>query len=674
MIALPTTASINVAVAQAERRIMVRSATDYAQRADGWQSSLLGIGTVEDKIQSLRYDGFVNRLTDPILEGMFMTEIFAYNGVTIFPDVAFSEGIKYDGLSDRDAACAYLDEHFRVPEISNDGSVWGRLYGACATWFVTDRELDELTAPLDPGEEILALRNIERPFVTPILDPDTFDPAGRPQFYMLTPPQGRIHTTVHISRIVLWPGDRTPQRRRIQIGHWDFSVLQRPFDVLKRNGMVSTSAMQLLAEASLGILSIKDLWASVASNNQATIAQRMRLFNQARANSRAILLDKEREEFTRVATTFAGVADIQDRARLEVCAAFRVPEPRMMGQAPSGLNGSAGADSNERTFQKDVGAYQRHSLEAPVYKLVKTLLDANQSPVSSDGLKIGWPDLWAPTEAERADMYSKVATADGVYLANEVLSPANARERFKPEGFQIELPVRATTDENGDGDVDLNDEPGTGDPADLLGKSEGGNTPDAPGLGPQKDPGAPEAQLNGAEIEALAAIVSDVAAGKIPRDAGVQIIALSYHVTPEQADAIVGSAGKGFTTAAPLPAPGIVPAPKPNAPAPDTKTDGVDEPQSFAPLGPITHQNHPRNVETIMGVVQDVAHKRVPRESGLHLLAMAYGMNPDDAEKLLASAGKDFEPPAPPPAAQPPSKNVPPAAQKPNEAKPLTGE
>jgi hypothetical protein len=100
----------------------------------------------------------------------------------------------------------------------------------------------------------------------------------------------------------------------------------------------------------------------------------------------------------------------------------------------------------------------------------------------------------------------------------------------------------------------------------------------------------------------------------------------------------------------------------------------VDEPQSFAPLGPITHQNHPKNVETIMGVVQDVAHKRVPRESGLHLLAMAYGMNPDDAEKLLASAGKDFEPPAPPPAAQPPSKNVPPAAQKPNEAKPLTGE
>jgi hypothetical protein len=62
----------------------------------------------------------------------------------------------------------------------------------------------------------------------------------------------------------------------------------------------------------------------------------------------------------------------------------------------------------------------------------------------------------------------------------------------------------------------------------------------------------PRAQ-NAALATAITAIVTEVAAGKIPRDAAVQILQTSFGLDGDEADALVGSAGKTFKVTPPAP-------------------------------------------------------------------------------------------------------------------------
>lgn len=94
-------------------------------------------------------------------------------------------------------------------------------------------------------------------------------------------------------------------------------------------------------------------------------------------------------------------------------------------------------------------------------------------------------------------------------------------------------------------------------------------------LAPAPEPGAkdPDVQakdekeaLNGAQVTAMKEIVTDVAAGALPRDAGVAMLLAAFPLSPAQAEACMGSAGRGFVPAAAAPAPSPFPPRSPEPP------------------------------------------------------------------------------------------------------------
>jgi len=58
--------------------------------------------------------------------------------------------------------------------------------------------------------------------------------------------------------------------------------------------------------------------------------------------------------------------------------------------------------------------------------------------------------------------------------------------------------------------------------------------------------------LNGAQVQSALSIVQEVAAGNLPRDSGVAMLIGFFNLAPDEAEAIMGSVGNGFT---PKPAP-----------------------------------------------------------------------------------------------------------------------
>lgn len=82
-----------------------------------------------------------------------------------------------------------------------------------------------------------------------------------------------------------------------------------------------------------------------------------------------------------------------------------------------------------------------------------------------------------------------------------------------------------------------------------LPSGEAPATPAAPVSTDQKADVLPDFVLNGAQIQAATGIVEKVARSELPRDAGVGQLIVLFNLKPDQAEQIMGSAGKGFTPA-----------------------------------------------------------------------------------------------------------------------------
>jgi hypothetical protein len=104
--------------------------------------------------------------------------------------------------------------------------------------------------------------------------------------------------------------------------------------------------------------------------------------------------------------------------------------------------------------------------------------------------------------------------------------------------------------------------------------------PAAPGVAPTpgQGPGGPDIQkqaLNGTQVTSLVEIVKAVAAGELPVEAGVEIIALAYQVEPEAARKLLGGAGTSFKKEPePPPAPFGGGPPKPPGKSPEDAGSG----------------------------------------------------------------------------------------------------
>jgi len=58
-----------------------------------------------------------------------------------------------------------------------------------------------------------------------------------------------------------------------------------------------------------------------------------------------------------------------------------------------------------------------------------------------------------------------------------------------------------------------------------------------------------EISLNGAQVTSMVQIVTQVAAGQLPRSSGVQMLLAAFPVSAEPAERIMGDVGRGFTAA-----------------------------------------------------------------------------------------------------------------------------
>lgn len=395
-------------------------------RKDGWYSPLTGQGDVltgSDKTQALQWQSIYKPLTWTQLASMYTNEDLSAKIVDLYPREALSVGYELGGLEgDEEAVTDYL-ERFDILDVTGRAWTWGRLFGGAAIWLGVLADQDP-SVPLGNYERVDFLKVIDQRWLVP----SERDDFGTPTIYSVHPPgvynSQKMYGRIHASRLVLWPGALTEEHaKQALLWGWDFSVLQRVYNALRSDGSVWGATEQLIQEASIPVYRLAGFFGLAASQQRDAALQRYGLINRLKGLYRAVVLDKDREDFQTFNQTFAGIPDLTDRAIKRVAAAAEIPVSVLMGEAPAGLNATGDADL--RWFLKRVASERKRIAEPRMKRLVSLLLAAGESPVKAGAYKpsFNWPSLWQATAQEEADIYLKTAQADKIYLDGQVVLP-----------------------------------------------------------------------------------------------------------------------------------------------------------------------------------------------------------------------------------------------------------
>jgi len=505
--------------------------------ADSWLNITSGIG------QGLKGTFAFTRdtaLTDTELEDIFDGDSFGARVVDAVPEQGLRQGLEVTlGDAAAESALAAAWQRHDAEAKLGEAWTWARLYGG-AVLFVGANDGVDPSLPLSPR----AIRSID--FLT-VLDKRELSPAswngdagtdafGEPETYRFSRTGGsKVDTSVvHASRLIRFDGALTSRRRRHERQGWANSELQRVYARLQAFNGAYEGVATLLQDASQGVFKIKDLYGMMAGDKDDLVKRRMALMDAGRSMARAILVDADEEDFTRVEASFAGIPDTLDRFLILLAGASGIPATILMGQSPAGMN--ATGESDTRNWYDRVRSKQTKELIPRATRLARLFCLAKDGPTNGvvpAGLAVECPSLYQLTPAETATLRKTTADTDAVYITNQVLTPEEvALARFRKEGWSADTTIDLTARQAAL-DADQAAAGATGNPTD--------------GAGPTGALGA--GATTSADPDAAMAIIERVASRTISRESGVALLVATVGMTPEGAEASMGATGTTHFTA-----------------------------------------------------------------------------------------------------------------------------
>lgn len=424
----------------------IKAYVESMERQDSIANYLSGLGNPEIDSGASGKPSLLTRLLPHELDALYLQNDVAGIIVDEIVDEALRNGFVVDVADEvEDALDDELKELHTVSVVSR-AAKWGRLYGAGFVLMVIDDGLDP-SAPVDPKKirGVTQLIDLDRWEVEPARwQLDITRPGfGEPDIYWVTPQTqggqvaGLQSAQVHTSRLLKFGGVDLPRAMRAHNQGYDDSVLQRPWDAIRRFCETENGMARIVQSFEIGTIAVSGLAAVLSDDEGARLLQaRMRLLSQSISMLNAVLLDADAgESYSRTSSSVAGLAELRDRFAESVAKAARMPQTILFGDAPSGLN--TDGESGIQGWHKRVHAYQEQELAPQIGLLAEYLFAAAGSEPAS--WEIAWAPLDEPGAREQAEVRKLVAETDAIYLDRGVRSPEQVAEsRDGASGWSME--------------------------------------------------------------------------------------------------------------------------------------------------------------------------------------------------------------------------------------------
>ena len=436
-------------------------ADSFAQQVDEWRSDrwvnhTTGIGSkYTDKTVHGHFEP-TYRLWDNEITDMMNGSDIASNIVELPTFEMFRRGwdLTADGL-DTSAISDFREwatETYDIETELENGHKWGRCYGG-----------NLLIMGLDDGAPPWEPLNVDRVRGVKFINPVDRRYAYAQSFYsdMDAPKYGRAELylvsngvatsafgsksgatlrgngysvgRIHESRCVRFDGVAADVVTQQLLSGWSWSVLQRPYDVLRQFDHAFDSAVYLLSDASQGVLKLQGLVRAMSQGKKAEIESRMEMMELTRGVARAIAIDaggpdgKNAESFERQATPFGGIPEMLDRLMMRVAGASKMPLSKVFGRGAGGINSAGEAEAGIRSWYDQCESLQQRELAPKIKRVFRFLAMDKRSPLGTKGRDVRWNvkfhPLWSPTDDERAKTQLTNAQRDDIYIQNGTVTP-----------------------------------------------------------------------------------------------------------------------------------------------------------------------------------------------------------------------------------------------------------
>lgn len=424
-------------------------------RTDGWKNVFTQQGTDRDPRTATIYK------RDALLGREELNSIFTSNGlgrriVTLPAQEGTREWVTIEG--DKEGAILDVMADLRFQQVLKETWTWARLYGgALAVMLIDDGgkledPLNETAIKRIAGFRVYDRHQISWDQADLYADPEN-EKFGTPERYKIAPYATNVaganvlQFKVHETRVLRIDGAPLPPTMRLINNGWGCSVLDTVLRELADVGAAFGATANILNDFIQAILSIEGLSSLVSTDAGAEqVNRRLDILAVSRSILRIMLVDKG-EEYSKQASSVAGVADLLDRFCTLLSAVTGIPQTKLFGKAPQGLN--ATGDSDIRQWYDTIADEQGDILKALIERVAWLIANASEWPPGIkpftgkfEDLRITFNPLWQPSDKERAETRYMTAQADDLEIGNGVLLPEEvALSRYGTGKYSVETQI-----------------------------------------------------------------------------------------------------------------------------------------------------------------------------------------------------------------------------------------
>lgn len=413
-------------------------------RQDHWQNRLTNIGSSLSRTNQAEVKEY-NRLTYSQLSSLYSNNGLAKRIVQCLVDDAVRSGFFNSANDD-------LKKEFKRLKVNNvlkEAGYFSRLYGGSLILLIVDDGLG-LEEPLNEKRinKIANLKVYNRHWIFWNVDDLVTDPYhpnySKPAYYSIQPPNignEKPILKVHYSRCIILDGLIVDNLRRATNQGWGDSVFISCYEVLKHYDLTSVASVEIVQDFIQVIVKLNDLdQKMIRQNGRKDIHDRLEALDLSRSISNTILVDANKEDYEKKASTVTGLSDLWTKFEQAICGATGYPMTRLFGQSPGGLNSTGVSDM--RNYYDLVSAYRTDEMEYVIDRLINLILLQKEYKGDKDS-SWSFNSLVEQTDLERAELKEKHAKIDWGYIDRGAIDPRECwQERFGSGEFKENIKLK----------------------------------------------------------------------------------------------------------------------------------------------------------------------------------------------------------------------------------------
>jgi len=412
-------------------------------KEDGWVNLIAGIGkSNSDKTEHNEFGSY------QIFDDETLSLIYDGEGLGAAIIDTYANDMTRTGWiieNDKDQKIEKEQNRLKIEQVFNKALKYARLYRGSIIVMVTDRGKleDKLSSNINKiiGLKVFSAARIELQSSDFVTDPNSeyFEDV---EYFHVRLRNGQLQN-VHKSRCIVFYGEMSSDSGNLdfQYRYWGFSTIQRIWDRLSNYAMTEKGVANLMLEFCVGKYKLTGLASILAQNTTEAfkkIYNRIDIINLSKSSINAVLLDADKEDYTRDSVNVSGLSDLIDRSMMNLSSVCGIPVTKLFGRSPAGMN--ATGDSDIRDYYDKIDVKRKNILQSEIQKVID-IISGYVYPGTSEKYTITFNSLWEPTQKEQAEIENLQANTDEKYIANMVLDPEEVRTQRFPELLTHSLPV-----------------------------------------------------------------------------------------------------------------------------------------------------------------------------------------------------------------------------------------